>query len=173
MLTCCSRLGCSCLFEAHLQLHVIARHVRGRDKSLADDLSRNRLQSFFFQDPRMMPQPSPLLLLILGLGELDTELLFPRHCLVYPEDLRLSTEAVSRVCHRYRVSNPFPVSESLLCYYVAFLAQEGLAPLSIKRYLAAVRHLQILLGYPDKNKALQQQASRPRLPITGGGYFRP
>ena len=68
---------------------------------------------------------------------------------------------------------------------MAFLAQEGLAPSSIKGYLAALRHSQILLGYPEprevsslprlrlilkgvaRTRALQQQAPRPRLPITG------
>ena len=58
---------CLCLFEAHLQLHVVARHLRGRDNCLADDLSRNRLHSFFSQDPLMMPIPSPLPLLAIDL----------------------------------------------------------------------------------------------------------
>ena len=109
----------------------------------------------------------------------------------------------------YGVSDPFPVSESLLCYYVAFLAQEGLAmgylthsqsqsPSSAITWLFwprrawlprllrdTWRHSQILLGYPEprevstlprlrlvlrgvtRTRALQQQTSRPRLPITG------
>ena len=76
---------------------------------------------------------------------------------------------------------------------MAFLAQEGLAPASIKAYLAAVRHSQVVMGYPEpqaisslprlklvlkgvaRTRALQQQAPRPRLPITGdflGQIFR-
>ena len=76
---------------------------------------------------------------------------------------------------------------------MAFLAQEGLAPASIKAYLAAVRHSQVVMGYPEpqaisslphlklvlkgvaRTRALQQQAPRPRLPITGdvlGRIFR-
>ena len=42
-----------------------------------------------------------------------------------------------------------PASEQKLCRYVSFLAQEGLAPSSIKLYLSAVRHLQISLHLPD------------------------
>ena len=60
-------IRCLCLFEAHLQLYVVARHVRGRDNSLADDLSRNKLHSFFSQVPQMMPLPSPLPLLVVDL----------------------------------------------------------------------------------------------------------
>lgn len=37
--------------------------------------------------------------------------------------------------------DPMPTSEQKLCRYVSFLAQEGLAPSSIKLYLPAVRHL--------------------------------
>ena len=80
-------------------------------------------------------------------------------------------------------SYPLPLSENLLCFYVSFLADKGLAHSSIKCYLAAARHLQISHGLPDPNigdmprlkqiirgiksfQAKQGRQSRPRLPIT-------
>ena len=45
--------------------------------------------------------------------------------------------------------NPLPVSESLLCRYVAYLAEEGLAPKTIKLYLSAIRHLQVSMNLSD------------------------
>ena len=78
---------------------------------------------------------------------------------------------------------PIPVTENLLCFYTAKLADEGLAHSSIKAYLSAIRHLQISGGYPDprvgdmprlsqvmrgikSKQAKQGRQSRPRLPIT-------
>ena len=88
-------------------------------------------------------------------------------------------------CSRYNVSDPFPVTEYLLCCFATFMANEGLVPQSIKSYLAAVRNMQLSLGLPDPReqsafpvlKRVQtgisrarlgrQQPSRIRLPITG------
>ena len=76
------------------------------------------------------------------------------------------------------------MTESLLCYFSAFLAREGLAPASIKLYLAAVRHIQVIHGFPEpraesslprlklvmsgiaRNRTSTGKPSRPRLPIT-------
>ena len=44
---------------------------------------------------------------------------------------------------------PVPVCKNQLCYYVSYLANEGLAHQMIKSYLSAVRHLQISYGHPD------------------------
>ena len=52
-------------------------------------------------------------------------------------------------CQSFNVSTPFPVTESLLCYFVATLANQGLAPLTIKTYLAPVRHTQITRCLPE------------------------
>ena len=49
----------------------------------------------------------------------------------------------------YNVSCPFPLSEKLLCYFAVYLATHGLAPQSIKTYLAATRGMHISLGFPD------------------------
>ena len=52
-------------------------------------------------------------------------------------------------CNAYNIANPFPVSELHLCYFVAFLAEQDLAPSSCTTYLAAVRNAQIALGLPE------------------------
>ncbi len=82
-------------------------------------------------------------------------------------------------CTLFHVCNPLPVSPQLLCYYSAYLATLGLAPSTIKSYLAAVRHLQIAEGFPEPGQyaslaklrlvatGIQKEASRPphiRLP---------
>ena len=51
--------------------------------------------------------------------------------------------------------NPFPVTEPILCYFVACLGQQGLAPTTIKTYLSGVHQMQIAAGYPDINLSLQ------------------
>ena len=52
-------------------------------------------------------------------------------------------------CDRYQVQDPFPVTERLLCSFAAFLGDEGLAPQTVKSYLAAIRNTQLSLGLPD------------------------
>ena len=86
-------------------------------------------------------------------------------------------------CTLYSVSNPLPVSQSLLCSYVVYLAQLGLCYSTIKTYLSAVRYLQITNDMPEpradpmpklkmvetgvrKSQASQQLIKKPRLPIT-------
>lgn len=88
-------------------------------------------------------------------------------------------------CVTYNVSSPFPLSEQLLCAFVAFLADQCLAPQTSKAYLSALRSMQISLGFPDPRehsslpvlKRVQAGISRARmvkgspprirLPITG------
>ena len=88
-------------------------------------------------------------------------------------------------CHACAISTPFPVTEYQLCSFVATLARQGLAPSTIRTYVAAVRHAQIVRGLPEprEHSALPRlhlvqsgvrrdraerglPASRPRLPIT-------
>ena len=83
----------------------------------------------------------------------------------------------------YNVLSPFPTSESVLCYFVVSLGRQGLAPGTIRTYLAAVRHEQIVRGLPEvrqnelprlqlvkagvrRERALQGMPQTPRLPIT-------
>ena len=51
-------------------------------------------------------------------------------------------------CQRSSLS-PFPLAEDQLCSFVAHLAEEGLQHTSIKGYLSAIQHLQILGGMGD------------------------
>ena len=87
-------------------------------------------------------------------------------------------------CERYQVHDPFPVSEHLLCSFAAFLGDEGLAPQTVKSYLAAIRNTQLSLGLPDprehsalpvlrrvlagirRSRIGRGRPSRIRLPIT-------
>ena len=71
-------------------------------------------------------------------------------------------------CSKYSIINPFPVDESILCYFVAFLAKDGLAPQSIKSYLAAIHHTQIEAGLPEP-KSL---SSCPQLKLILNGVAR-
>ena len=89
-----------------------------------------------------------------------------------------------KFCDTFKI-NPLPVTEPILCYYVACLGQEGLSAATIKTYLSGVRQVQISQGFPEPHLAamprLQQvlrgvrveqgksgRAPRPRLPITPG-----
>ena len=56
-------LRCLFFYEAYYAMHISATHVPGHANGLADDLSRNRLSSFFLQAPHMSPLPVPLPLL--------------------------------------------------------------------------------------------------------------
>lgn len=49
---------------------------------------------------------------------------------------------------QYNVSDPFPVTEKLLCYFSTKLADDGLAPQTIKVYLSAIHSMQLSLGLP-------------------------
>ena len=80
--------------------------------------------------------------------------------------------------------SPFPVTEKLLCYFASALANDGLAPQTIKGYLAAVRSMQISLGLPPprdqsslpllkrvidgirRQRVIGGKPTRTRLPIT-------
>ena len=83
-------------------------------------------------------------------------------------------------CSRLKIS-PLPVSETMLCHFIAFLRLEGLRHQTAKSYLSAVRHLQISQGFGDPRistmpqlelvlrgvkRELAGQPAKPRLPIT-------
>ena len=68
----------------------------------------------------------------------------------------------------YSVSSPFPLSELTLCFFATSLAEQGLAPSTIKSYLAAVRSIQISLGLPDP----RDQSSCPMLKRVLAGISR-
>ena len=66
------------------------------------------------------------------------------------------------------IAEPFPESEASLCAFVATLARQGLAPASIRTYLAAVRHTQVVRGLPEP----RQHSSLPRLQLLQSGVRR-
>ena len=71
-------------------------------------------------------------------------------------------------CNDYRVPDPFPVTENLLCSFAAFLADAGLAPQTVKSYLAAIHNTQLSLGLPDP----REQSSLPILRRVLAGISR-
>ena len=71
-------------------------------------------------------------------------------------------------CERYHVHDPFPVTENLLCSFAAFMADDGLAPQTVKSYLAAVRNTQLSLCLPDP----REQSSLPILRRVLAGISR-
>ena len=71
-------------------------------------------------------------------------------------------------CSMYSILSPFPVSESVLCYFSSFLACQHISPQTIKTYLAGIRHMQITLGLPEP----RQFSSLPRLRLVQAGIQR-
>ena len=73
-----------------------------------------------------------------------------------------------KFCTTYNVSSPFPLSEQILCTYASYLADQHLAPQTIKSYLSALRNWQIPLGLPD----LREKSSMPMLKRVKAGISR-
>lgn len=71
-------------------------------------------------------------------------------------------------CKKFNVTSPFPLSERILCCVSAYLADQGLAPQTIKSYLSALRSMQISLGLPDP----RDQSSMPILKRVQAGISR-
>ena len=71
-------------------------------------------------------------------------------------------------CSLYSIITPFPVSESILCYFSSYLACKTLSPQTIKTYLAGIRHMQITLGLPEPRAF----SSLPRLRLVQSGIQR-
>lgn len=71
-------------------------------------------------------------------------------------------------CSLYNIVSPFPVSESILCYFTTYLAGQNLCPQTIKTYLAGVRHMQVTLGLPEPRAF----SSLPRLKLVQAGVAR-
>ena len=50
-------------------------------------------------------------------------------------------------CSLYNIHDVLPMSQDMLCYFVAYLGEKGLGHSTIKTYLAAVRSLQVNYGF--------------------------
>ena len=74
----------------------------------------------------------------------------------------------STFCEHYHVTDPFPVSEFLLCAFAAYMADSGLTPQTVKSYLSAIRNTQLSLGLPDP----REQSSLPMLKRVQAGISR-
>ena len=121
---------------------------------------------------------------------LDLSRLEKKVCALYGQGLAQSTSkayAASKrrytdFCRSAKV-NPLPITEHVMCLFVAHLAEAGLQPASVRSYLSAARHLQISAGLPDptmmssfprlayvlkgmKRSCATSKPQRQRLPIT-------
>lgn len=81
---------------------------------------------------------------------------------------RAATKRFYSFCTSHNVSDPFPLTEPLLCCFAAYLASQDLAPQTVKSYLAAVRNMHISLGFPD----LKDHSSLPILKRVQAGIAR-
>lgn len=83
-----------------------------------------------------------------------------------------------KFCTMYRISNPLPVTQAILCYFISALAKDGLTYSTIKSYLSAVRYIHILNNLPEPRSVPMPKLSlvergirksshnrTPRLPI--------
>ena len=82
----------------------------------------------------------------------------------------------------YKIANPLPVSQHLLCLFISHLHMCGLSHATIKTYLSAVRHMHIANGLKEpkiaqmpklklvekgiKRRGAETCTKRERLPIT-------
>ena len=105
------------------------------------------------------------------MSALDEELHFYAHRGLAESTHRTYRAGVNKYisfCFAFHVNDPFPVSEATLCYFVVSMALQGLAPATVKTYLAAVRHAQVIRGFPD----LRDGSSLPRLQLVQSGIRR-
>jgi hypothetical protein len=147
--------------EARFTFCLAPQYIDTKANHLADDLSRNLLSSFFLKVPQADRRATPL----------------PFHLLdrfrdgLAPSTRRSYDSAMKKFnsfCRRYQVLDPFPVTEQLLCSFAAFMGVEGLAPQTVKSYLAAIRNTQLSLGLPDP----REQSSLPVLRRVLAGISR-
>lgn len=73
----------------------------------------------------------------------------------------------NQFCAELNISNPLPVNQQTLCYYVAYLAKCNLSPATIKVYLSALRHYHIASDVPEPDRAKMQ-----KLKIVSNGVTR-
>ena len=122
---------------------------------------------------------------------MDISMLVPSVQRYFQEDLAPATcrsydsavKKFDKFCDSFRVSDPFPVTETLLCSFAAYLGDQGLSSQTIRSYLAGVRNMQLSMGLPDprdhsslpilrrvqegiKRANLGSGTARVRLPVT-------
>ena len=87
---------------------------------------------------------------------MDLHLLDPAIRLCFPSALTSSSHKTYKAAENKYLTfynnfslQPLPTTETILCYFVARLGQQGLAYSTIRTYLSRVRQLQIAHGFPD------------------------
>ena len=85
---------------------------------------------------------------------------------IHTKDIWSRPETFSLLLYQIRCSQCLNIY--LLCCFMAYLANEGLAPQTGKSYLSAVRSMQIALGLPDP----RDQSSLPVLKRVQAGIRR-
>ena len=188
-------LRCLFFFEASFNFSVSGPYLPGRLNELADDLPQDCLSSFLQKTPHAIPAnasasvatgPSARIQAGLDLTELERDVQYHfESCLATStqKTYRSGISKFNQFCIMYNIADPLPVSQSLLCSYVVYLARSGLCCSTIRTYLSAIRYLQISRDLPEprtelmpklkmietgvrKVQAAQQLVRRPRLPIT-------
>lgn len=135
-----------CLFflEAWFCFDIVAAHLPGRENMLADDLSRNRLSDFLSKAQSPDPRPAAGVTRTapgprrLDISTLDQALFHYCNSSV-ANTTRTYRSGLNRFLSFYfafGVPSLFPVSETLLCYFVTALAWEGIAPATIWTYVS-------------------------------------
>ena len=156
-------IRCLLFVEATWGFIIEPTYINTKANHLADNLSRNNVHSFLSKVPWADLSPTPVSQPLLDLpssqstGGLDTSGLASSVQRYFKGGLAGSTQATYTAalkrfhgfCVQCNVCSPFPVTEQLLCYFLAFLADQGLALQTGKSYLAAIRSMQISLGLPE------------------------
>ena len=158
--------------EAFHHCYLYSTYIDTKSNHLADDLSRNNSSSFLSKVPIVDLHPTPNLPSTTGAvtgstSRLDLTTLDPSVQHYFQHGLAPSTQRTYNTamkcfhtfCVTYNVLNPFPLTEYLLCCFAAYLADQTLAPQTIKSYLSTLRNMQISLGLLD----LREQSSLPIL----------
>lgn len=154
---------CLAFIQAKFNFHLFASHIKGVMNELANALSRNNLSYFISHHLQASKNPTPIpqdsdRLSPDSAARLDLSALYRSVERFFRNKIAPSTQLsynsakcrFLQFCTRAKV-NPLPVSENLLCRYVMFLANDGLAPATIMVYLSAVQHLHLAMNYPDPN----------------------
>jgi hypothetical protein len=150
-------LRCVFFISAHFEITTKAAHIPGRKNIAADALSRNNLCLFRAHVPQADPVPSQIPVEVVDLlvhqqpDWISTawSRLF-RNCLHSTFNEKGIQYGYESFCTLFKL-NPYPTSEKILSLFVGYLYMEGLAPGTIKSYLAAVRYDQVTRGFGNPN----------------------
>ena len=150
-------MRCLALIECSFHFTLVSRHIPGKHNDLADTLPETialTLLLITHRPSQHQPQPQPHFSHHLPATQLDLDHLGKSVWEYYIQGLAPSTTRTYKSAKTWFITfcsscnqSPIPVSENLVCYYVAHLANKSLAHLTIKTYLSAVH--QISGGYLD------------------------